>query len=135
MEKITVAVTIAAPIEKVWQAYNNPADIIQWNAVSPDWHCPRAEVDLKVGGQFSFRMEEKDNKQGFDWSGTYTKIIPQQLIEYEFEGRHCAVNFVQKGAEVVVTVAFDAETINDHEKQRAGWQSILDSFKKYLLKQ
>ena len=133
MTKITVATTIAAPLEKVWRAYTNPSDITQWNFASPDWHCPRAEVDLKVGGKFSSRMESKDGKQGFDFAGTYTKVVPQQLIQYEFGGRHADITFAQKGAEVTVTVAFDPETINDNEMQRAGWQAILDSFKNHVL--
>ncbi len=132
MTKITVVTTIVAPIEKIWQAYTTPADITQWTFASADWHCPRAEVDLKVGGKFSSRMESKDGKQGFDFAGTYTNIIPHQLIEYEFGNRHCAVAFEQKGAEVLVTVSFDPENIHSHDQQRAGWQAILDSFKNYV---
>ncbi len=133
MTKITVVTTIAAPIEKIWQAYTTPADITQWTFASADWHCPRAEVDLKIGGKFSSRMESKDGKQGFDFAGTYTNIIPQQLIEYEFGDRHCAVAFEQKGAEVLVTVSFDPENIHSHDQQQAGWQAILDSFKNHVL--
>lgn len=132
MTKITVVTTIAAPIKKIWQAYTTPADITQWTFASADWHCPRAEVDLKVGGKFSSRMESKDGKQGFDFAGTYTNIIPHQLIEYEFGDRHCAVAFEQKGAEVLVTVSFDPENIHSHDQQRVGWQAILDSFKNYV---
>ncbi|ETZ24329.1 hypothetical protein N824_14365 [Pedobacter sp. V48] len=29
--KITVEATVNAPVEKVWKAWNTPADIIQWN--------------------------------------------------------------------------------------------------------
>ncbi len=73
--KITVETTIDAPIEKVWRAYNNPEDIIQWNAASDDWHTTSSTVDLRVGGVFSSRMEAKDGSMGFDFAGTYTKIV------------------------------------------------------------
>ena len=57
--KITVETTVAAPIEKVWQAWTTPADVKQWNAASDDWHTTTATVDLRVGGVFSSRMEAK----------------------------------------------------------------------------
>jgi hypothetical protein len=33
-----------------------------------------------------------------------------------------------------VRVTFDSEPTNSIEQQRAGWQSILDNFKRYVLK-
>ncbi|MDI9313799.1 MAG: SRPBCC domain-containing protein [Hydrotalea sp.] len=135
MPKITVSTMVAGTIEKVWQAYITPDDITQWNAASQDWHCPRAEVDLKVGGKFSSRMESKDDSsQGFDFAGTYTKVVPQQMIQYEFGGRYADVTFEPKGSEVLVTVSFDPETIHSHEMQRGGWQAILDNFKNHVSK-
>jgi uncharacterized protein YndB with AHSA1/START domain len=44
-------------------------------------------VDLRVGGVFSSRMEAKDGSMGFDFAGTYTKIIEHKLIEYSFGAR------------------------------------------------
>lgn len=83
-QKITVETKIAAPIDQVWRAWNTPRDIIQWNTASPDWHTPRATVDLRVGGAFSSRMEAKDGSFGFDFAGTYTNFIEHQLIKTAF---------------------------------------------------
>jgi len=77
--KISVETTVAAPIEQVWRAYTTPEDIKQWNAASDDWHTTAATVDLRVGGAFSSRMEAKDGSMGFDFAGTYTKIV--ELID------------------------------------------------------
>ena len=49
---ITVSVSIQAPIEKVWEHWNEPKYITQWYNASDDWHAPFAENDLKVGGKF-----------------------------------------------------------------------------------
>jgi uncharacterized protein YndB with AHSA1/START domain len=75
--KITVETKVRAPSELVWQAYTTPEDIVQWNAASEDWHTTKASVDLRVGGEFSSRMEAKDGSVGFDFAGTYTKVIPR----------------------------------------------------------
>ncbi len=79
--KITVETRVAAPIDVVWQAWTTPADIEQWNAASDDWHTTQASVDLREGGSFSSRMEAKDGSVGFDFAGTYTKVVPHKTIE------------------------------------------------------
>ena len=86
--KITVEKNVAAPLDQVWRAYTTPEDIKQWNAASDDWHTTAASVDLREGGKFSSRMEAKDGSMGFDFAGTYTRIIEAKLIEYSFGDRH-----------------------------------------------
>jgi uncharacterized protein YndB with AHSA1/START domain len=130
--KITVETRIAAVIEQVWVAYTNPDDIKQWNAASDDWHTTRSTVDLRVGGEFTSRMEAKDGSFGFDFAGTYTKIVPKKLIEFSFGDRVGTVEFVAGAESVTVRVTFDVETENSVEQQRDGWQAILDNFKKHV---
>ena len=131
-DKITVETTVAAPVEQVWQAWNTPEDIKQWNAASDDWHTTKSTVDLRVGGAFSSRMEAKDGSFGFDFAGTYTKIVPDKLIEYSFGDRIGSVEFVSGAKGVTVRVTFDAETTHPIEQQRQGWQAILNNFSKHV---
>lgn len=119
--KITVETFVDAPLARVWSAYTTPADIRQWNAASDDWHTTEATVDLRVGGQFSSRMEAKDGSMGFDFAGTYTQIVPQQLIEYSFGDRVALVEFVSAPKGVTVRVTFDAETQNPIELLTVGY--------------
>src|SRR3954471_5941850 len=100
--KITVQTTVAAPIDKVWRAYTTPEDIKQWNAASDDWHTTAASVDLRAGGAFSSRMEAKDGSMGFDFAGTYTRIVPNKLIECSFGGRELLVEFLPVPGAVTV---------------------------------
>jgi uncharacterized protein YndB with AHSA1/START domain len=130
--KITVETTIAAPIAEVWRAYTSPEDIMQWNAASEDWHTTSSTVDLRVGGAFCSRMEAKDGSTGFDFEGVYTKIIPLELIEYQFGDRMAEITFKKKPEGVEVRVTFDPENEFPVEYQQAGWQSILDNFKRHV---
>lgn len=130
--KITVEKFVKASIGKVWSAYTTPADIERWNAASDDWHTTKAVVDLRVGGQFSSRMEAKDGSFGFDFAGTYTKIEPEKLIEYAFGDRAAVVEFLPGEDGVTVRVTFDAETQNPADMQRSGWQAILDNFARHV---
>jgi uncharacterized protein YndB with AHSA1/START domain len=131
-EQITVEARIAAPMAQIWQAWNTPEDIKQWNAASDDWHTTKATVDLRVGGTFSSRMEAKDGSMGFDFAGTYTKIVEHQLIESSFGGRKLVVEFIPAQDGVTVRETFDAETTHSLEQQRQGWQTILNNFKKHV---
>ena len=106
--KINVETTVAAPIEQVWRAYTTPADIKQWNAASDDWHTTAASVDLREGGAFSSRMEAKDGSMGFDFAGTYTKIVKHKLIEYSFGDRMAQVEFTPDAKGVIVHVTLTA---------------------------
>lgn len=129
--QIVVETTVSAPIEAVWRAYTTPSDIKNWNAASDDWHTTAAEVDLRVGGKFSSRMEAKDGSFGFDFAGTYTKIVTNELIEYAFGDRTAKVEFIQTPSDVKVRVSFDAETKHSIDQQREGWQAILNRFSQY----
>ncbi len=131
-ERITVETAVNAPIEEVWRAYTTPKDIEQWNAASGDWHTTKAEVDLRVGGLFSSRMEAKDGSMGFDFAGTYTKIIEHELIEYSFGDRTAHVEFLQEPNQVRVHVTFDSEPTHSVEQQQQGWQSILNNFARHV---
>lgn len=127
---LTVSSLVMAPLSIVWKVWNDPTDIIVWCTGHPDWHTPRAENDLKVGGKFLTRMEARDGSQGFDFNGVYSVVEPMSRIEYVIEdGRKVIITFVEKDGGVLVTEDFDAENIHSHELQIAGWQGILDNFK------
>ena len=129
---ITVLATINAPIDIVWKKWTTPQDIIRWNNASEDWHTPKAENDLRVGGKFLYRMEARDGSFGFDFVGVYDDVKNHQFIAYTIgDGRKVKVSFTSSGNETKVTETFEAENTHTIEQQRSGWQNILDNFKKY----
>ena len=130
--KITVENTVNAPVEKVWKLWNGPEHITQWCTATPEWHTPRAQNDLRVGGTFSSRMEAKDGSMGFDFAGVYDDVRPNEYIEYTMgDGRKVWIKFSGKGNETKIVETFEAESENPVDMQKFGWQAILDSFKKY----
>lgn len=131
--KITVETAVNAGLNSVWDAFNNPADIMQWNAAQDDWHTTQAAVDLREGGTFKSRMEAKDGSAGFDFEGVYTRVEPKKAIEFRMsDGREVQVEFLERDGEVQVKETFDAETENAPELQRQGWQAILDNFGRHV---
>lgn len=130
-ERITVQTTVKADINKVWEIWTKPEHIVNWNFASDDWCCPSAINNLHPNEEFSWRMESKDGKIGFDFTGIYDEIIDLKSISYKMsDGRVVNINFSQEGDNVNVSETFDAEGTNSDEMQRAGWQAILGNFKK-----
>src|SRR5262245_29161907 len=131
--KITVETLVKAPLARVWDAWNDPSAIKEWNSAHESWHTTRSTVDLREGGKFTSRMEAKDGSAGFDFEGTYTRIVPKRVIEFRMaDAREVTVQFDERADGVQVTETFDAETENPPEMQRQGWQAILDNFGRYV---
>jgi uncharacterized protein YndB with AHSA1/START domain len=129
---ITVSALIHASIDKVWRLWTQPKHIRHWNQASDDWHTPKANNDFRVGGNFLYRMETKDDRFGFDFSGVYDEIRADELIAATLDdGRRLRIEFTNKGNKTKVSETFDAEEENSVEIQQDGWQAILDNFKKY----
>jgi uncharacterized protein YndB with AHSA1/START domain len=130
--EITVSVIVNAPLQKVWQFWTLPEHIKQWNFASDDWHTPKAENDLRVGGKFLSRMEAKDGSFGFDFLGVYDEIKENELITYTMgDDRKAKIIFINEGNATKVIETFEAENENSIELQQGGWQAILNNFKKY----
>lgn len=130
--RISISATVNAPVDKVWTAWTAPEHIVNWNFASDDWHCPKAENDLRVGGKLKSTMAAKDGSFAFDFEGTYTSIEPHKVISYVMpDNRKVDTTFTADGDITHISSVFDAEMENSVEMQQQGWQMILNNFKKY----
>jgi len=139
MNKITVETTVKAPLDKVWECWNEPEHIKHWAFASDDWEAPSAENDVKAGGRFRTTMAAKDKSTSFDFTGIYTTVEQNKLIEYDMDkapheetARHVKVEFSETPEGTRITETFDPENENTEEMQKNGWQSMLNNFKKYV---
>jgi uncharacterized protein YndB with AHSA1/START domain len=129
---IIITTRVNAPVEKVWEVWNAPEHIVNWNAASPDWHTTKATNDLREGGQLISRMEAKDGSSGFDFTGIYDLVKKYERISFTLsDGRKVRIDFRAIGNSTLIEERFEAESINSRELQQSGWQAILNNFKKY----
>lgn len=133
MEKLTIFTEINKPIKEVWDFFNNPEHITNWNFAHESWECPSAKNDLKAGGKLEVRMQAKDGSFGFDFVGIYDEVEENRMIKYHIEdGREVEVIFEKlSDNKTKITENFDPENENPLEFQKDGWQAILDNFKNY----
>ncbi|MGY6741613.1 MAG: SRPBCC family protein [Cecembia sp.] len=132
-EKIIIDAIVNAEIEKVWQYYNQPKHIVNWNFASDDWCCPNVESDFQAGGKYLARMEALDGSFGFDFEAVFDEIREPEWVAYTMgDGRRAKIEFREEGERTVVKIIFDPEQTNSRELQQNGWQAILNNFKKYV---
>lgn len=130
---ITIQTSISLPLSKVWNAWTNPDHITQWNYAVNDWHCPRAINELEVGGKFCYTMPARDGSMEFDFSGTYTELIAENLIAITLDDhRKMEVHFSEENGQTKIVESFEPENENPREMQEMGWQMILTNFKNYV---
>lgn len=131
-QAITVATLVRVPLERAWQVFTQPDHITQWYFAANDWECPTARNDLRVGGEFAFRMQAKDGSVGFDFAGTYQYVKPLRYLGFTIGDRKVNVSFDEvSDVQTRVTEVFEPEDQNSADMQRAGWLAILENFKRH----
>ncbi|MBX3255072.1 MAG: SRPBCC domain-containing protein [Chitinophagaceae bacterium] len=132
-ERIVVNILVQKPLETVWKTWITPQEIRQWNIPFANWHCPEVINDVREGGQFCFKMQTKDGKEGFDHTGIYDRIIPYELIAYTLDdGRKSTIEFLQIDQNTIVRESFEPEKSVPDNIQEAFCQSVLQRFKEYV---
>lgn len=133
MQKLSVTTEINKPINEVWDFFNNPNHIVNWNFAHESWECPSAKNNLEVGGKLEVRMQAKDGSFGFDFIGIYDEVNDNQNLKYHLEdGRNVEIIFEKLSEDKTkVTENFDPENQNPEEFQKDGWQAVLNNFKTY----
>jgi uncharacterized protein YndB with AHSA1/START domain len=136
--QLKVVTSVNAPIDMVWEMWNNPEHMVHWAFASEDWCCPKAINDLEVGKKFVTTMSARDQSTSFDFSGTYTEIRTHEYILYHTDdNRDVSITFsvdtnADNGNIVCIEEVFEAETQNTLDLQVSGWQAILNNFKTYV---
>ena len=129
---ITVTVSIYADINIIWEAFNTPEHIKNWNALSDDWYCSKSQSIFKEGWMFNHTMASKDGNMRFDFEWTYTKIVDKELVCYTLDnGRKVAVYFQDEERLRSIRVDFEPGNENNTEAQKKWWEAILNNFAEY----
>ena len=131
--------TFAAPRERVFRAWTDPAGLQQWFAPT-DEYTAVVEVDLRVGGTYRIEMlSPKGNR--YCVRGTYREIKPPEKLVYTWSWENepemgntlVTVEFHDRGGatEVILTQEF-FPTEKAREEHNKGWSGCLDRLAKIL---
>lgn len=132
---ITITRVFAAPRERVWQEWTEPAAFADWFG-GRDGHVPLESVsmDVRPGGTWSLTMIVGPDHHEIQWHGEYREVVrPQRLVltfadddsgRYELvvvdletlEDGRTRMTFEQRGQ----------MTPEDYTHARSGWSQFLD---------
>ena len=71
---------IAAPREKLFQAWTRPELVVKWFAPRP-WSTARAEMDVRPGGSSLVVMRSPEGQE-FPNSGVYLEVVPNERLVF-----------------------------------------------------
>lgn len=82
-EDLVVTRIIDAPLEMVWKAWTDPAQVRRWWGPK-HFTSPSCRIDLREGGKYIFAMRAPQEMGGGDsyTAGIYTKIVPMKRLEF-----------------------------------------------------
>ncbi|SDI01176.1 Uncharacterized conserved protein YndB, AHSA1/START domain [Arthrobacter subterraneus] len=133
--QITVTRTFAAPRERVFAAWTDPADFAVWFG-SSQVTVPRDSLvlDVRPGGSWQAVMELPDGNT-INWEGRYTEVTPPERLGLTITdqpgtepGAPISVTFAEVEGGTQMTLVQDAPEFTEDQREQtaAGYQAFFD---------
>jgi len=133
--RLKVSQDINASLSKVWEIWNDPKAIVQWNPVSDHWETSDENNLIKEGEKFFSRKQSNNESAKLDLEGTYDEVLHEDTIAYTMkDGQKVRIKFEENGDKTTVTTTFDADDNLSEEAQEKSWKQILKSLKQFVEK-
>ena len=137
-EPVVITRQIKSPIEKVFAAWTDPAQLSQWFAPESGT-IQEADIDLRPGGAFKIAFVAESDR--FCAFGTYLRIDSPRLLEFTWKWEESSI---ERG-ESVVTIELvptgnvteltlthaKLESATSCEAHLKGWDSVLGRLATY----
>jgi uncharacterized protein YndB with AHSA1/START domain len=78
-----------APKELVFKVWTEPEHIKNWWGPKP-FTAPRAEVDLRVGGEYLYVMRTPEGQDLPPFQGKFIEVVPNEKIVFSIDAFHQA---------------------------------------------
>lgn len=129
---VNIKKTINAPIEKVFDAWLDPAMLTRFILPMPGMPQPEVETDPREGGRFSIVMQVGDDK--IPHTGSYLSLERPSRLVFSWESPYSAddskvtldfteIDAATTSVELTHVKFLHEEARSDHE---GGWGNILD---------
>jgi uncharacterized protein YndB with AHSA1/START domain len=81
--EVQVTRVFDAPPAVVFDAFTKPQLVKRWMLGPPGWTMPVCEMDLRVGGKFTWRWRGEDGKE-FGFTGEFKEVTrPSRIVHTE----------------------------------------------------
>ena len=139
VELLRLEHSFRATPEEVFDAWTNPAVLTRWWAMRPSQISPGCEVDLRVGGRYELRMQDRDTGDVVAVAGEYREVQRPHRLVFTWcwqgdGGLHpghvslVTVQFVPDGDRTTVVLEHSALASEESRAGHgAGWKGVLAS--------
>jgi uncharacterized protein YndB with AHSA1/START domain len=124
-----------APREKVFRAWTDRGQLLQWYHFNDDWQIVDIEADVRVGGSYKVSWRAPDGAMWYEL-GEYRAIDPPRRLvktcRFDFPGFDenetlLTVEFLERGAQTLVVVVQEGYRHAEHrDNHQRGWPGFLD---------
>jgi uncharacterized protein YndB with AHSA1/START domain len=134
---------LAAPREKVFQAWTDPKALAKWFAPTGEYETRIPKLELRVGGAYRIEMQLGDKNSVA--IGTYREIRPPQRLVFTWSWETnpndrgdpgdtvVTVDFIDRAGKTEVVLTHerfpDAQARDAHDK---GWTGCLDRLQSFV---
>ena len=140
---LTIRRVIAAPAERIFRAWTDPAQLKSWFTPSEDVTVVSTDIDARVGGSYRITFLGKQ-KIPFSVSGDYRRVQPFETLAFTWTWEDSDMDVGETLVTLQLTEQGDStELVLTHEllpagdkrdEHEHGWNAILDSFAVYAAK-
>lgn len=82
--EVRLARTFNAPRQRVWDAHTKPELVKQWQGYE-GWDMPVCDMDVRVGGTYKWRWENREDGSGFGFFGRFTAVdLPSRIVHEQY---------------------------------------------------
>lgn len=134
---VCVARSFAAPPERVFDAWLDPAHTGEWLFATPTGRMVRVEIDARPGG--SFLLTDRRDGEDVEHRGTWLELDrPRRLVfsfsvpKYSKDATRVAVDIAPSGGGCELTLTNEPVAAEYAERSASGWRLILDALAKTL---
>ena len=137
---LTLARRLKAPASKVFEAWTNPTQIVQWFGPGHTiGDSVKAYMDVRVGGHFRINFKTDDG-ESHEVGGRYLEVTPYQRLIFSWAWHstperisQVTVVLREEGDVTLLTLTHDKffdEAARDGHKR--GWTGTLDKLEKFF---
>ena len=137
---VVLSRVIKAPVEKVYQAWTDPAQLKLWFSPNVRWKTPLIESDPKPGGVHSIIMRHSDGDK-MQIAGRYVEATPNSRISFTWQSGDglmteeslvtIELREVPEGTEITLTHE-RLQDQNTKEQVSGGWSGCLEMLEAFF---
>lgn len=140
-DTIVVEIDIAAPRERVFEAWTDPQQRIAWWGDDSMYRCTKMDSDLRVGGLWRSEGNGKDGKPFAVW-GRYTRLDRPGALGFTWNHdwgerasaeTHVLIELAATSSGTHVTLTHSGfVSAPERDAHDQGWQRVLGWLRSYL---